>query len=111
MEVTQALEVLTALADGVDPVTGEIFPDDSPYHQPEILRALFVAIQTLEHRCRRETRKGSLPAKAGEPWSGDEDTELLRGFDARKTVPELAKHHERTRGAIMSRLVRLGKFP
>ena len=35
------LEMLQALAAGTDPVIGEIFPADSPYNQPEIIRALF----------------------------------------------------------------------
>jgi len=42
------LEILQALAAGTDPITGEVFPADSPYNQPEIIRALFFAISQLE---------------------------------------------------------------
>lgn len=39
-----SLEILQALADGVDPVSGEMFPPDSPYQQPEVIRALFYGV-------------------------------------------------------------------
>lgn len=42
------LEILQALAAGTDLVTGEVFPADSPYNEPEIITALFFAINELE---------------------------------------------------------------
>lgn len=47
------LEILQALAAGTDPVTGEIFPADSPYNQPEIIRALFFALDELRASSRK----------------------------------------------------------
>ena len=48
MNQTQALEVVRALANGVDPDTGEVFSAESPYHRPPTVRALFVAGPALE---------------------------------------------------------------
>jgi cytoskeletal protein RodZ len=47
MERQQAAKLLQALADGIDPATGDQFPIDSPYQRADTVRALFVAIQTL----------------------------------------------------------------
>ena len=42
------IDILQALAPGTDPITGEVFPTDSPYIQPAIIRALFFAINQFE---------------------------------------------------------------
>ncbi|NLG77078.1 MAG: hypothetical protein GX535_12655, partial [Xanthomonadaceae bacterium] len=80
MDHTKALNIVSTLANGVNPLTGEVFASDSPYQSPEIVRALFVAARALE--------KGSLPASSaskevrvrtpglpnvGKPWSAEED--------------------------------------
>jgi len=39
MESQRAKEIIQLLADGVNPITGEEFPPDSPYNNPEIIRA------------------------------------------------------------------------
>ena len=66
------LEILQALAIGTDPVTGEVFPADSPYNQPEIIRALFFAINQLEDI----NQKGNQRM----PWSEEEDALLTQRF-------------------------------
>lgn len=111
MEISEALRTIESLADGVDPVTGEIFAHDSPYQSPQILRALFVAIRALEQRKVRQTREKSLPENASKPWEESEGERLYNSFDAGTTLMELARQHNRTEGAIESRLVRLGKLP
>ncbi len=40
MELEEAKDVVEALANGVDPVTGEVFAEDSPCNDPRIIRAL-----------------------------------------------------------------------
>ena len=111
MEPAKAIEILTALADGADPTTGEAFPPDSPYHTPEILRALFQGIKALERVRTRTERLASRGTKAGSPWSQQEQLTLLAEVAAGKTLAELASCHGRTTGAIIARLVRLGQFP
>ncbi len=48
MENTQAVRIISALANGMNPITGEIYSSDSPYQSPDIVRALFVAVRALE---------------------------------------------------------------
>jgi hypothetical protein len=114
MEAERAANILRALADGVDPFTGEVLDDRSPLQNPECVRALFAAVEALEgrpsDRSKRAGRNRGLPGRAGEPWDGREDGELMERFDAGWNVADLAKHHQRTRGAIRTRLVRLGKI-
>jgi hypothetical protein len=110
MDHAQALEITRLLADGIDPSTGEEFPSESPYQQPKIIRALFLANQAMEHRAEQLRRKRNLPANAGEPWSDEEDRRLVSRFEADASIRELATEHARTMGAIQARLVKLGKI-
>lgn len=57
---------------------------------------------------RREQRKRNAPARAGQPWSQEEDRELLAAWQNNERIREICKVHERTRGAIRSRLLMLG---
>ncbi len=43
------LRILLQLAQGVDPETGEIYGEESPYQRPVAVRALFLALRELEH--------------------------------------------------------------
>lgn len=52
MDAAQALRIVSALANGANPNTGEVFPPDSPYQSPNIIRALFLAVQALERSSR-----------------------------------------------------------
>jgi hypothetical protein len=107
MEKQAAMHILSTLAQGVDPHTGETFPADSPYQHADTVRALFQAVQALADPAGR-----SRPAaqNAGKPWSDEEDHALAAAFDAGKPIAELAQHHRRTRAAIQARLLRLGKI-
>ena len=48
MEEQKALDIIMRLADGVNPKTGEPLPAESPYQDPETLRALFMAVLALK---------------------------------------------------------------
>lgn len=110
MEISEALQIIRFLADGVDPITGEVFPDDSPYQHHRVIRSLSVAVAALERAAERKERESHLPGKAGQPWTEDEDRLLIERFDAAISPKELARQHNRTEGAIQSRLVKLGKI-
>ena len=45
MELKQAEALLTEVADGVDPLTGECLPADSVCNRPEIIRALHCVLR------------------------------------------------------------------
>ena len=44
MELAKAKEIVTLLANGTDPATGEVFADESPYNHPMVIRALFTVL-------------------------------------------------------------------
>ena len=110
MNEAQALNILESLANGTDPQTGEIYPPDSPYQRAEVVRALFLARAALERASESAKRRQALPVNTGKPWSGDDDARLAAGYDAGRSVLELAREHDRTQGSIQARLVKLGKI-
>jgi len=57
---------------------------------------------------KREERQQSLPNKNGEPWSESEEKELVEEFADGLSVQDIAARHVQTKGAITSRLARLG---
>jgi len=111
METRDALLVIQSLADGVNPHTGELFSEDSPYQHPQVVRALFIAVGALQRFEDRQRREQHLPEHAGKPWDDAEDKQLSGSFDAGVTVTQLAQQHKRTEGAIQLRLEKLGKVP
>lgn len=116
METEKTIAILRNLADGIDPGTGEKFPAGSAYQHPDTVRALFSAIRLIEAPAGRSARPAAAggrpaPENAGRPWTEEEDTRLGSGYDAGKSIEELAALHKRTKWAVESRLARLGKIP
>ncbi|HRF74164.1 MAG TPA: hypothetical protein PL117_15450 [Accumulibacter sp.] len=110
MSPLEARKIIDALANGIDPETGEILPEQSTFNNPQVIRALFVAAKALDNAERRAERDNSLPGNAGRPWSDLEDQQLLALFDTGKPFQEITARHGRTPGAIAARLVRLGRI-
>ena len=44
MELNRAKEIVSALAEGIDPTTGEILPEDSVCNKGEVVRALYAIL-------------------------------------------------------------------
>ncbi len=95
--------ILRRLADGLDIATGEPLPPESQYNRPDAVRALFAGVEALE-------AKEEGPAKAGGAWTPEEELRVVEAFDGGTPIKEIAAAHERTPGAIRSRLVKLGKI-
>lgn len=110
MDKSEGIKILKQLADGIDPYTGEVFPEYSPYQHPQTVRALFYAIMALERMNDKHSVVNNGPANAGKSWELIEDDQLIASFDKGMSIKELALKHQRTIGAIQSRLVKLGKF-
>ena len=115
MEKEYTLRILNALANGIHPATGEKFGADSPYQHPDTVRALFEAMRAVESGAHTPApapeRKPAFPQSgSGSRWSSEEEQRLASGFDAGRSVDELASSHGRSRAAIEARLVRLGKM-
>ena len=110
MQLDAALPIVRALADGVNPVTGESYPEHSPYAEPRTLRALYSALDLMQREVEREKRRERLPANFGKPWTEGEDQALAAQFDAGASLAEIARKHERTQSSIRLRLEKLGKI-
>lgn len=107
MDAKRAKELLEILADGVNPLTGEILPDGDSCNQAEIVRALHVAVKTLEVA---EKRSRPQPENAGKPWTVEDDKALCEMFDLGYSKKDIAAHFKRSGGSIAARLVRLGRI-
>jgi hypothetical protein len=110
MDESKAFTIVSALANGVNPLTGELFAFDSPYQAPDVIRALYSAVRALETVNRRSARVHASLGNAGKAWSEEEDRQLLAEFDRGRPIAELAQAHSRTRGGIQARLVRHGRL-
>ena len=116
MSPLEAQQIVEALACGVDPETGEILAAQTFHaalNSPRTVRALFLPFRALGGALGRPARAATgehRPGKAGMPWSPEEDAQLLQSFDAGASVRQMAEQHERSRGGIASRLVRLGRI-
>ena len=69
MEMQTAIHILRALADGIDPDTGEMMPADSPYQRADTVRALYAALAALDRQEKLDSRKRNLPTNAGKAWN------------------------------------------
>ena len=110
MEIQEALTIVRALADGVNPENGEVLTIDVVYQYAPVVRALHRVVGALEILEERERSRRPLPGNGIKAWSRAEDAqvceELRRGID----FHQIAKTHNRTIGSIIARLVKLGKI-
>ena len=109
MELQTARQIIDTLSQGVDPVTGETMPADSPYNEPAVIRALFTVSHALEGKLARMQR--AQPRNAGKPWVTDEDSQLVAAHREGKDVKQMAEQMGRTPFAVESRLVKMGLLP
>lgn len=107
MTLEEARRIIELLADGINPQTGEVLPDNDCIHHRECVRALSIAASAMTGS-RRSASRVKHPANAGLPWSKEQDEELLRLYGEAKPIRELASHFERSTRSIASRLLGLG---
>ena len=50
MDIIRAKELLQILADGVNPLTGEVLPAEDSCNQPEIIRALNAVLAAISEK-------------------------------------------------------------
>jgi hypothetical protein len=103
-----AQQILQALVEGFDPLTGDELPSGTVLQQAEVMRALLAGIHALEAGAARAQRRAQLPANVGRPWSADEEIRLVTGFHSGEPFADLARRHGRTLTAIEARLEKLG---
>jgi hypothetical protein len=116
MDESRTVAVLSALAHGVNPSTGEVFGADSPYQQAEVVRALFAALERFKPVAKAAAPKSAgrsapeKPSNVGKPWGDEEDRRLLAEFDRGRKPFELARDLGRTLAGIEARLERHGRL-
>lgn len=134
MDETKIVAILSALAQGVNPFTGEVFAVDSPYQHADVVRALHAALdrfrqtgpahtldqalnqtpnQTLDQApspTPKSRARPDVPSNVGKPWSEAEDRRLLAEFDRGSKPSELARQLGRTLAGIEARLEKHGRL-
>jgi DNA-binding NarL/FixJ family response regulator len=110
----EAKKIIETLANGMDPKTGRLFPEQSVFNNPLVIRALFTAADALGRMARashtQEPDALQRPEAAGRAWTRDEEVSLLTYYDAGQSVKEIADKVGRTETGIAARLVRLGRI-
>jgi len=106
MNKHKAIQILTALAEGVDPATGEILERGHVCLDTEVRQALDIALDEVKKSAKRDVKV--FPVNQGGKWTAEMDIELKSLYAKNKNVKQLAARYGRTTGAIKSRLMKLG---
>lgn len=101
MDVKRAKEIIYALSQGIDPITGEVLPDDCVCNKSEVVRAFYTILND------NPVKEKSEYENYGKPWSFEDDKLLTKMFESGATKTEMQKHFKRSPGSIRSRLVKL----
>jgi len=102
--------IITSLLAAIDPFGGSPLNAESIYRDTRIREALNEALIALKFLDAASKRKAAIPLNAGAPWSQADDIALTSEFERGASVAEIAALHQRSKSAIVSRLVRLGKL-
>ncbi len=108
MKESRARQILQALVQGVDPLTGEELPAGTVLQHADVLRALLAGVGALEQMAARAQRRAQLPGNVGRAWTAEEEQVLTAEFQRGETMAAIAALHGRTLRAIEARLERLG---
>ena len=108
MKEQRARQILQALVQGVDPLTGDELPPGTILQHADVLRALLAGVAALEQTAARAQRRAQLPGNVGRAWSDEEERALITAFKSAEPLPNIAARHGRTLRAIEARLERLG---
>jgi hypothetical protein len=115
MESSEALRIVRALADGVNPVTGETLAAESIFQQPQTIRALERAVTALESRADTRDKKPFPEIEPirlldpTQPWRAEEDERLCMEFYRSIDFESIAERLGRSKSAVIQRLMKLGK--
>ncbi len=103
MDINRAKEIIEALAEGIDPTTGEVLPDDHVCNKGEVVRAFYAVIETLDKK-----QKKNLPENAGKPWTEKDESLLKEMYSNGASKSDICRTLKRSVTGVAARLVRLG---
>ena len=104
MDISKAKMILSALAEGIDPTTGEILSDTSICNKGEIVRAFYAILNHLDEK----KHKKSMPANTGKPWTKEDEDLLVSLYHSGTPKRDICKTLQRTESGVAARLVHLG---
>ena len=123
MELKRAVDLVTTLADGVNPITGEILAENDSCNQLEVVRALNLLLRAVQSTLKStqstpNSTQNSTPkctpnrkdGKEGKPWSREKELLLCRMFDDGRQGQDICTTLGRSHVAVAARLVRLGRI-
>lgn len=118
MSNEEARRILAQLAEGVDPITGEVFPNQHVCNEPIVIRALYKAMRALEELARNELLPQSTEKKErctranrvnnNKPWTSEEDAYLRHAHRCGATYEQMSAQLLRSPRVIRYRSVFLG---
>lgn len=103
MNIIRAKEIISTLAEGIDPTTGEVLPAEHICNNVEVVRAFYTLLQQEV-----PTSKKKVPENSGKKWTEEDDKLLKELFERGVKKSQLQKTFMRSRASIEARLVKLG---
>lgn len=100
-----SLEFCRRLLNGVDTRTGEVLDKDNIILSPEVQNLLKESLKKMETKAKAKTTY----ERNGVSWDDAEVEQLKKEYLSQTQIKEMSKNHQRTVGAIRSRLIIL--FP
>ena len=65
MDIQYAKKLLTILADGIHPITGEVLPPEDSCNHPQVIRALHAVLSEKSDQEKQNASEKKLPENAG----------------------------------------------
>lgn len=109
-----AIDILEALLDGVDPVTGEVLPEGHVCLEATVMRALHVAVVALQTPEEAEAALPSYPLtksgklNAGRPWTEEDNQRLIQLYLDGRSIENICQLLQRRKPGVNNQLQYLG---
>lgn len=111
MTSERAREILRCMANGVDPITGEILEAEHLCNSPEVIRAICTAIQALsgsEDAGASDSVRRNGRLYSGRRWTQEDLDELKRMYQDGDPMELICARLQRREKGILKQLTRLG---